>query len=271
MDDSTLLPIWSALADAKRRQILELLEERPHTTSELCEHFDVSRFAVMKHLNVLEQANLIVVRREGRKRWNILKDRPIDPLTTGKVDVNGSLERPSRPLSLTSAVTQVPSSLETIGSATIDQETMLKATPEDVFRALTEGIDAWWRWRSPDACGVYLEPAVNGRFYQVFDRDKIGHDGEGDAASEDGELLARITYIKRNEEIRLDGPMGLTEAEAISYIRLRLEPGPAGTRLLLHHHLIGRIDEPMVERFKSHWHELLNSDLKAFVEEGLSL
>lgn len=270
MDDSNLLPIWSALADAKRRQILELLEERPHTTSELCEHFDVSRFAVMKHLNVLEQANLIMVRREGRKRWNILNDQPIDPLTVGESDVNGSLEKPSRTLSLTSVVAQGPSSLESIGSATIDQETVLKAMPEDVFWALTEGIDGWWRWRSPDSCGVYLEPTVNGRLYQVFNRNKIGDAGEGDVVSEDGELLARITYIKRNEEIRLDGPMGLTEAEAISYVRLRLEPSPAGTRLRLHHRLIGRIDEPMVERFKNHWHELFNDDLKAFIEEGLS-
>lgn len=53
--------IWTALADSKRRLIINLLEEEPRTTSELSEFFDVSRFAVMKHLKVLEQANLIKV------------------------------------------------------------------------------------------------------------------------------------------------------------------------------------------------------------------
>jgi DNA-binding transcriptional ArsR family regulator len=46
--------IWTALPDPKRCQIT-LLEKKPRTTSELSSNFDVSRFAVMKHLKVLEQ------------------------------------------------------------------------------------------------------------------------------------------------------------------------------------------------------------------------
>jgi DNA-binding transcriptional ArsR family regulator len=77
MSDDDLTPIWKALADPTRRKILDLLQERPRTTGDLCTSFKVSRFAVMKHLSVLEQAKLIVVRRRGRERWNYLNAVPL--------------------------------------------------------------------------------------------------------------------------------------------------------------------------------------------------
>ena len=63
-------PIWKALADPSRRRILDLLRDGPRTTWDLCASFESSRFAVMKHLRVLEHARLILVRRRGRERWN---------------------------------------------------------------------------------------------------------------------------------------------------------------------------------------------------------
>ncbi|MEM7455654.1 MAG: metalloregulator ArsR/SmtB family transcription factor [Planctomycetota bacterium] len=70
--------IWKALADSTRREILDLLSARACTTGELVEHFDhLCRTNVMKHIGVLVKANLIVVRREGRVRWNYLNPVPI--------------------------------------------------------------------------------------------------------------------------------------------------------------------------------------------------
>lgn len=69
--------IWKALADSTRRAILDLLRDRPRTTGELASEFVFSRFAVMKHLNVLVDAGLVVVRRSGRERWNHLNPVPI--------------------------------------------------------------------------------------------------------------------------------------------------------------------------------------------------
>jgi len=261
MDDSNLLPIWNALAEVKRRQILELLEERPRTTSELCEFFDVSRYAVMKHLNVLEEADLIMFRLEGRKRWNIRNDRSIDLLQGRAADNDDQAKKPSKIFDLFPVAVQTLSS--PTGVTSINQDTLLKATPKDVFVALTEHVDAWWRWRSPDSLGVYLEPTVGGRFYQAFSE-------AGDGELLDGELLAWVTYIKRYEEIRLSGPMGLVDPAAVSFIRLQVEPNEYGTRLRLHHQLTGRIDEHIVERFNRRWHDLFGYTLKAFVEEGLS-
>lgn len=70
--------IWRALADGKRRAMLDALAERPLTTGELVARFDeLCRTAVMKHLDVLVAAGLVVVRREGRQRWNYLNPMPI--------------------------------------------------------------------------------------------------------------------------------------------------------------------------------------------------
>ncbi len=58
--------------------MLDLLSEKPRTTGELSAAFPkLSRFAVMKHLRVLDAAGLIVVTREGRQRWNSLNPVPL--------------------------------------------------------------------------------------------------------------------------------------------------------------------------------------------------
>jgi DNA-binding transcriptional ArsR family regulator len=70
--------VWRGLGDPSRRRMLDLLVERPRTTGELAEAFpELTRFAVMKHLKVLEKAGLIVVRREGKFRWNTLNPVPL--------------------------------------------------------------------------------------------------------------------------------------------------------------------------------------------------
>jgi DNA-binding transcriptional ArsR family regulator len=70
--------VFKALGDARRRKILDLLKSRPRTTGEVCEFFpDLDRCTVMQHLRVLEEADLVLVRREGRYRWNYLNPLPI--------------------------------------------------------------------------------------------------------------------------------------------------------------------------------------------------
>lgn len=70
--------VWKALGDSKRRLMLDVLAEQPQTTGELVARFpDLCRTNVMKHLDVLVSANLVIVRREGRMRWNHLNPVPI--------------------------------------------------------------------------------------------------------------------------------------------------------------------------------------------------
>lgn len=77
-------PVWKALANADRRFILDLLRDAEHRgeagtpTGEVVMAFPgLSRFAVMQHLEVLQQANLVVARREGRMVLNYLNAVPI--------------------------------------------------------------------------------------------------------------------------------------------------------------------------------------------------
>lgn len=76
-----LEPVWKALANQWRREMLDFLKEGAMTTGDLDERFpELSRFAVMQHLKVLEQAGLVVVRRSGRSRINHLNPVPIQQI-----------------------------------------------------------------------------------------------------------------------------------------------------------------------------------------------
>jgi len=70
--------VWKALADPTRRAILDLLREGPRTTTVIVEAFPhLTRFGVMKHVDVLREAGLINTREEGRRRINSLNAVPI--------------------------------------------------------------------------------------------------------------------------------------------------------------------------------------------------
>jgi DNA-binding transcriptional ArsR family regulator len=71
-------PVWKALSDPTRRAILDLLRDRARTTTEIVEVFPrLTRFGVMKHLDVLREAQLVQTRESGRQRMNSLNTVPI--------------------------------------------------------------------------------------------------------------------------------------------------------------------------------------------------
>ncbi|HYP12448.1 MAG TPA: helix-turn-helix domain-containing protein [Bryobacteraceae bacterium] len=70
--------VWKALSDPTRRAILDMLRQGTRTTTEIVGAFpELSRFGVMKHIDVLREANLINTREEGRQRLNSLNVVPI--------------------------------------------------------------------------------------------------------------------------------------------------------------------------------------------------
>lgn len=70
--------IWKAIADGKRRKIVDALAAGRMSTGEIVQLFpSVGRTGVLKHISVLEKADLIIVKREGRVRWNYLNPAPI--------------------------------------------------------------------------------------------------------------------------------------------------------------------------------------------------
>ena len=129
---------FKALADPTRRFLLDLLFERDgRTLTELESELEMTRFGVMKHLKVLEEAGLVVTRRSGREKLHFLNavpirlihDRWIDKYTEPRV----------------SALADLKSALEgmTMSSTTIDPATTqvyrvyIKAPAERVWEAIT--------------------------------------------------------------------------------------------------------------------------------------
>src|SRR3954449_5741379 len=78
MPDDDLDGVWKALSDSTRRSILDLLRRGPRTTTQIVEVFPhLSRFGVMKHIDVLRGAGLIHTREDRRQRINSLNVVPI--------------------------------------------------------------------------------------------------------------------------------------------------------------------------------------------------
>jgi DNA-binding transcriptional ArsR family regulator len=73
--------VFKALADTSRRKLLDQLYlHNGQTLGELCEHLDMTRQAVTKHLLVLEAANLVVTVRHGREKLHYLNPAPMQEI-----------------------------------------------------------------------------------------------------------------------------------------------------------------------------------------------
>ena len=78
MDDDA---VFKALADASRRKLLDRLRHKNgQTLADLCSGLDMTRQAVAKHLGVLQKANLVSWRREGRERLHYINPVPINEI-----------------------------------------------------------------------------------------------------------------------------------------------------------------------------------------------
>jgi DNA-binding transcriptional ArsR family regulator len=75
--------VFKALADASRRKLLDRLRKKGGLSlAELCEKHDMSRQAVTKHLALLEAANLVVTKKQGREKLHYLNPMPISEIYT---------------------------------------------------------------------------------------------------------------------------------------------------------------------------------------------
>ena len=73
--------VFRALADASRRQLLDRLHNKNgQTLGELCEGLAMSRQAVTKHLAILEDANLVATKRQGREKLHFINPVPINDI-----------------------------------------------------------------------------------------------------------------------------------------------------------------------------------------------
>jgi uncharacterized protein YndB with AHSA1/START domain len=135
MTDDTVA-VFRALADANRRVLLDRLFERDgQTLGELCEHLPgMTRFGVMKHLAVLEEADLLTTQRVGREKRHFLNPVPIRLVHDRWI---GKFAEP-----IVGSMTNLKRQLES-PMALVDHvySIIIKAAPERVWNAITDGDD----------------------------------------------------------------------------------------------------------------------------------
>ena len=173
MDDR----VFAALADPTRRHLLDLLFERDgRTLGELVAAVPgMTRFGVMKHLRVLEAAELVATRRVGREKHHYLHDRWLDKYrgraADTLLDLQRALERPANehlegnPMTTTAAPDFVAA-------------VYIRATPEAIWRAITEtdftlryyygsAIETDWQPGSPYRMTIDGELQIEGEILEV--------------------------------------------------------------------------------------------------------
>jgi DNA-binding transcriptional ArsR family regulator len=79
--------VFKALADKSRRELLDqLYHQNGQTLGRLCQHLDMSRQAVTKHLQVLTRANLVVPLWRGREKLHYLNPAPLKQISERWID-----------------------------------------------------------------------------------------------------------------------------------------------------------------------------------------
>ncbi len=74
--------VLRALAEPRRREMLRLVRDEPRSVGEIAAQFDVSQQAVSQHLQVLKDAGLVAVRKEGQRRLYVVRPEGLETLET---------------------------------------------------------------------------------------------------------------------------------------------------------------------------------------------
>jgi uncharacterized protein YndB with AHSA1/START domain len=158
--------VFRALADPTRRHLLDRLHERTGLTlSELCADLAMARQSATQHLSILEAANLVTAVRHGRERLHYLNPVPIHEIQQRWIH---KFEAPR--LQALSAIKRAAEELPMSTVPTFVYVTYIEASPERVWRALTDAdlsaqywghrnesdwqVGSEWRHVRPDGSGI---------------------------------------------------------------------------------------------------------------------
>jgi DNA-binding transcriptional ArsR family regulator/uncharacterized protein YndB with AHSA1/START domain len=242
-----LEPVWKALSDPRRRRVLDLLREGPMTTGAIASEFDISRYGVMKHLRVLTDAGLVVVRRQGRECWNHLNAVPLrrvydrwvtrfeDRMAVSLLDFQRYVAQTTTPMggrthpSATLEEETVGISGKTrrldLGWVEIELEVEVGAPPEEAYRAFVDDIGRWWGrdWimGGDNTTAMVLEDVPGGRLLEQW-------------GPRDGAIWAQVIRVARGRLLHMGIPEGVFWSGPGQFT-VRFVPADNGTLVQLSH------------------------------------
>jgi DNA-binding transcriptional ArsR family regulator/uncharacterized protein YndB with AHSA1/START domain len=252
--------VFRALGDPTRRRILDLLRDGPHTTGDLAEQFEQSRYGVMKHLSVLEEARLVVVERQGRKRYNHLNAVPLRELYERWLGPyqefwSTSLLRMRDVVAGSEPSSTEEKSMSQINSFEIKQTVTFDAKPEQVWAALTTDIGKWWAYHVGEAGStISLDARLGGHFEERW--------GDGE-----GVVWGEVVDLRKGKRLRLRGCLGMSGAGTNDYT-YELSPDGDKTVLELTHYSVGYADPEAEQSYRDGWKGLFGKYLTAWLSEG---
>jgi uncharacterized protein YndB with AHSA1/START domain/DNA-binding transcriptional ArsR family regulator len=201
-----MAPVFRALGDPSRRLLLDRLFERDgQTLGELCAHLPVmTRFGVMRHLDVLEAASLVETRRVGREKHHYLNPVPIRLIADRWI---GKFAEP-----LVGLMVGLKKGLEAAPMLAPDHvSVVIRATPDRIWRAITDGVETE---RYYYGTRVDSDWSKGGRIVYEYPDGKVAADGEV-LDIEPGKRVAMTFHPRWSPEVEAEGPVTMTwEIEA---------------------------------------------------------
>jgi DNA-binding transcriptional ArsR family regulator/uncharacterized protein YndB with AHSA1/START domain len=145
--------VFRALSDPARRRLLDRLNERNGLTlTGLCADMGMTRQSVSKHLDVLEEADLVSTLRRGREKLHYLNAAPINDIADRWIH-HYDRTRAEALADLKTALEATPMDQKS-DQTTFVYTTYIHATPERVWQGLTDPAFTERYWRHPKSGGV---------------------------------------------------------------------------------------------------------------------
>jgi DNA-binding transcriptional ArsR family regulator len=247
--------VWRALSNPVRRRVLDLLKEGPRTTGEIALEFsDLSRFAVMQHLGVLEEASLVLARREGRKRLNYLNAVPIRNVYERWVTkLAGKTAKTSLALKRYVEEKREESSMSDVRTVRIENEIRVKAPVDRVWAAATKKQLEWY----PHTYG-------RERVKRLVFEEKVGGEVYEDWGGGGGKLYGHISYFDPPKAYATVGHLG---GGILLEQTFSLEPEGDESVLKSSTICFGEITDEMEEQIRIHGSlDQYEKEFRAYVE-----
>lgn len=238
---------------------MDRLRNGPETTGALSRALpELTRFAVMQHLNVLEEAGLVLARREGRQRFNFLNPAPIQELYERWMRSHAAIaaetaQHLKRYAESTNEVAQKVDQMQ-YRHVTIEMEMIIKAPRDRVFAALTEEYGNWWPHRYKADSEVFFESKIGGKVGEKF-------------VNGGGAIYGEVVYLDPGHLVILSGGSSLNRG-CHGYTREEVEDHPDGTLFKRTGHIWGTVPEEVEKMYRDGTRELMEVALRNYLEKG---